>query len=90
LRVSAEFENGSLVGNHPTTGQRILNGANGAPADFDEALEVIVAAYPHRDRIVRPAGSPSGSAVRTMSRADFEALRPIDQASAVRDFRITD
>lgn len=63
----------------------------GEVAEFDEALETIIGAYPHRDSILKGAnqsGSGSkisngngGGAGRTMSRAAYNALPPPQQAA---------
>lgn len=60
-------------------------------ADFDEALEILVGAYPHKDSILKGTGA-SGSGAggsnqgaggkKTVSRAQFSAMSPADQAAA--------
>lgn len=63
----------------------------GAPAEFDEALEILVDAYPHKDTILkadnRPgSGAPSngtGAGVKTMSQTQFLALSPKDRAATM-------
>ena len=65
----------------------------GAPADFDEALGILVEQYPQRDSILKGtgqsgSGSSSGSggsgggAKKTISRTQFNSMSPQDQASA--------
>lgn len=61
----------------------------GNPADFDEAMEILVDQYPHKESILRannasgsgaPAGSGGGSGQsKTMSREAFEVLDPKGQ-----------
>ncbi len=57
----------------------------GAPADFDEALEILVDQYPHKDSILKadqkggsgaPANSGGQSGKQSINRAAFEALEP--------------
>jgi hypothetical protein len=67
-------------------GNPIFSRANpGKVADFDEALEILVDAYPHRDSIMKGAGASGGGAggggsgaggKKQLSRAAFEALAP--------------
>jgi len=76
------------------SGNRIASPANpGEPATFDEALAIIVQAYPYRDTILKGSGaSGSGAqggaargAGRHVSRAQFLALSPVGQAAVARD-----
>jgi hypothetical protein len=65
-------------------GRIIAKGPDGIPifskarpgelAEFEEALQVIVDAYPRRDSILKGSGSP-----RSMSRAHFQSLSAHDQ-----------
>lgn len=57
----------------------------GAAADFDEALEILVDAYPHKDSILKadnksgsgaPGNGGGGRGGKTISRAAFDALAP--------------
>lgn len=66
----------------------------GEPAGFDEALEMLVEAYPHREQILKGTGASGGGAVggrngsgngRTITRSQFAAMSPADQAAAARD-----
>lgn len=75
---------------HDHHGNKVLSKKRmGEYADFDEALEIIVESYAHKDAILKPnnasgsgnsggAGSRGGS--RFMSRADFDKLTPIQKA----------
>lgn len=66
---SFKFENGRTVG-YDLQGRPIMRSDNPAEfAEFDEALKVVVAAYPFRDAITR--GHGQGAA---LSRAAFGAL----------------
>lgn len=61
------------------------------PADFDEALETLISAYPNRDAVLkgtghsgsgaRPGNGMGNHAGRTMTKAVFDALPPAQQAS---------
>lgn len=72
----------------------------GEVADFDEALELLVDAYPHRDHILKgrnangsgATGSATGSAgSKTMTRAAFDALPPAERAAKMSDgYKLTD
>ncbi len=63
----------------------------GSLADFDEALETLVASYPNKDSILKgnqsnggganANGAPTGN---SMNRAQFEALSPVEQMKAVQ------
>ncbi|MEE7478434.1 DUF6651 domain-containing protein [Methylobacterium hispanicum] len=85
-----KVENGRVVG-YGQDGQPIYSRTRaGEIADFDEALESMVDAYPYRDSILKGTGS-SGSGARpsngggggdkkTMTQAAFDALPPMQQA----------
>lgn len=62
----------------------------GEPAEFEEALEILVDAYPHRDSILKGNANGGGGARNgnggggngSMSRAQFEALAPAERMKA--------
>ncbi len=75
-------------------GNRIASPANpGEPASFDEALAIIVSAYPYRDTILKGTGASGSGAQggglrgegRHVTRAQFLALSPAGQAAVARD-----
>jgi hypothetical protein len=82
-RFGSQFrlEDGRVVG-FDATGARLYSSTRpGEIASFDEALEIIVEAYPDRARILRGTVSPGGGATgggagvsRTMTLAAFNAL----------------
>lgn len=85
-----KVENGKVVG-YGQDGQPIYSRTKaGEIADFDEALESMVDAYPYRDSILKGTGSsgsgaqPSrggnGGAGKTMTKAAFDALPLPEQA----------
>lgn len=82
-------------------GNPILSRKNmGEPAEFDEAIEVLVNAHPHRDRILKasqgsgsgaPSGGGQGSGAKSLTRAQFEQLDPQGRVSAMKEgVRVTD
>lgn len=67
----------------------------GEPAEFDEALEIIVSQHPGKDNIMKgannggsggttPGGSNNGGK-RIVKRSEFDAMQPIDQGKTARD-----
>lgn len=67
----------------------------GNPADFDEALEIIVAGYKHKDSITKADQKPGNGAKpgagggaaggKTMKRSDWSQKDPTEQAQFMRD-----
>lgn len=97
---SFKIEEGKVVA-YDGNGAKIFSRARpGELADFDEALEVLISNDPYRDHILKgsgasgsgaPAGGGSGSGGKaTMTRAQFTALGPAEQATAAREATITD
>jgi hypothetical protein len=76
-------------------GNPIYSRANpGEVADFDEAIEHLVEAYPHRESILKGSGASGGGASggsggvggkRTITRAQFAAMNPTEQATVARE-----
>lgn len=78
-------------------GKIVAKGADGNPiysrqtpgevAGFDEALEILVESYPHRDSILKGASSggggtrngSGGGGAKVISRAEFDKMSPADQ-----------
>ena len=70
-------------------GQPIFSRKNpGAAAEFDEAIEILVDAYPRKDSILRgtqasgsgaPSGNSGGGGGKTITRAQFEQLSASDR-----------
>lgn len=62
----------------------------GEVADFDEALEIMVDGYAHRDSILKGTGGGGGAGgggkngAKTMNRADFDQLAVNDPAAAAK------
>jgi hypothetical protein len=88
------IEEGNKVVAINSKGERIFSRARaGEIADFDEALEALVEAYPNRDSIIKgsgASGSGAGSSARTVGgkktilRSAFEALPPAEQMATVK------
>ena len=94
-----QLDNGNVVAKD-SNGNLIYSQAKpGEVAGFEEALELMVAAYPHRDSILKGSGA-SGSGAggttnttggkRTINRAQFEAMSPMEQMTAAREVAIVD
>jgi hypothetical protein len=92
---------GKLVG-HDTSGNPIYSRSKpGEIADFDEALEISLDAYPNRDAILKGTGQrgdgatgstgQGGSNSKVMTRAAFEQLSPSDKmAKSKEGVKLTD
>lgn len=90
------LEGGKIVAKD-ANGNQIYSDANpGNPADFDEALGKIVSSYAGRDHIMKGSGhngtgkqpgtgGGGENGAKTMTRAEFERLQPMDQMSKVRE-----
>lgn len=101
-RFGSQFklEEGKVVA-YDASGNKIYSKARpGEVADFDEALEFLVNAYPQRDHILkgsgaqgsgaRPSNGGSGGA-KTMTRAEFDGLPAVERTARMRDgFTLTD
>jgi hypothetical protein len=94
-----KLEDGRVVA-YDQTGNKLYSKASpGNAADFDEALELLVDAYPYRDSILKGEIRPGGGAQqtggtggpKTIKRDAFMALAPAEQAARVKDgFAIAD
>ena len=65
----------------------------GAAAEFDEALEILIDQYPHKDTILKadnkpgsgaPANGGGGSGGKTINRAAFDALDPAGRVAHIQ------
>lgn len=94
------LEDGKIVAKRPD-GNPVYSKANpGNPASFDEALEILIDEYPHKDHILKGTGNSGGGSKnnngggagsKTISRSQFEALDAGSKASKMNDgFTITD
>lgn len=93
------IEDGKIVAKDQN-GNKLYSAANpGELANPDEALEMLVNAYPYKDSILKGSGA-SGSGAgpsnqgaggkKTITRAQFEALGPTEKITVARDATITD
>ncbi len=81
-------------------GNLVYSRANpGNPAEFDEAMEIMVDAYPYRDSILKGSGASGGGAGgsgnnaggnKQVTRSQFDAMDPADKAKAARESTIID
>jgi hypothetical protein len=85
---------GKVVAYDPSGNKMYSLAKPGELADFDEALEMLVGSYAHRDHILKGSGasgsgargsSGTGGTGKTMPRAQFEAMNPMDKAKAMAD-----
>jgi len=89
-----KVENGKPVA-YDDKGQKIYSRTNhGDEAGFDEALEILVGGYQHKDSIIKGSQAGGGGyqnnnggngGVKSMSRQSFEQLNPADKASFMKD-----
>lgn len=87
------LDNGRVVAKGPDGNTIYSRARPGEHADFDEAMDVLVSAYPHRDSILKGTGAsgsgapPSGGGgggKRSLPRAQFEALPAPDRMAHVK------
>lgn len=81
-------------------GNLIYSRANpGNPAEFDEAMEIMVDSYPYRDSILKGSGASGGGAggagggaggKRQVTRAQFDAMEPVEKIRAAREAVLVD
>jgi hypothetical protein len=89
---SFKVETGNVVAYDPSGNKLFSRARPGELAQFDEALEMLVDAYPYRDHIVKSSGAsgggargnPGGAGGKTLPRAAFTALSPADQMAHVK------
>ncbi|NLS03612.1 hypothetical protein HGP14_09600 [Rhizobium sp. P32RR-XVIII] len=92
-------EDGKVVG-YDQAGNKLYSKARpGELADFDEALELLVDAYPQKASILKGNGHSGGGGKpgngqgggKTITRAEFNQMTPPDQAAKVREgFTVTE
>ena len=91
---SLKVEDGKVVG-YDANGNKLYSRARpGELASADEAIELLVDAYPHKNHILKGTGANGGGAShgkgngdgkKTMTRASYDALTPPDQATFARE-----
>ena len=92
-------EDGKAVA-YDAAGNKIYSRSKpGEPADFDEALEILIDAYPYKDSILKGTGGGSGAKPgngggqggKTITRAEFDALPHGDRAVKIKEgVKVTD
>jgi hypothetical protein len=89
-----KVEDGKVVGYDSNNNKLYSRARPGELASADEAIELLVEAYPHKNHILKAGGGNGGGASqgggngggkKTMGRAGFNALNPNDQAAFARD-----
>lgn len=94
-----KLENGEVRG-YDTNGNPLYSRTKpGEPASFDEALEILVDSYPHKDSILKSkqgsgSGAPQGgsgpSGKKSLSREAFTKLSPADQMAHTKSGGVID
>lgn len=88
-----KLEDGQVVA-YDQAGNKLYSKASpGNPAGFDEALELLVEAYPYKDSILKGSGGAGSGArggsgqngAKTLPRSEFSKLSPSDQMTKMRD-----
>lgn len=91
------IENGKVVAKGPDGNQIFSRTRHGEPADFEEALEILVESHPHKGSILKGSGASGGGAQQgggggngkqTIRRSDFQALPAAEQAAKARDPKV--
>lgn len=97
--VQAAFGNGFKIEDNAIVGYQNGNKVfsrlkPGEVAAFDEALEIMVDAYPFKDNILKGSGASGGGAggggkggSKTVSRAQFDQMEPLRQAEFMTSVR---
>lgn len=88
-----KVENGKVIALDPAGNQIYSRVKPGEPADFDEAISILVESHPRRDHILKGTGqSGSGTTTsgksttqgaKTITRAQFDALDPSARSAHV-------
>jgi len=93
-----KIEDGKTVA-YDTSGNKVFSRTNpGNPADFEEALEILVDQYPYKAQILKGTGSSGSGASgsqgtsgqKTITRAQLEALPPAERGAALKGVALTD
>ena len=94
-----KVEDGKTVA-YDATGNRIFSRTRpGEVADFEEALEALIDQYPYKAQILKGSGGSgggsqgggqSGGGMKTINRAQFDAMGPAERMAALKDSKLTD
>lgn len=92
------IEGGKIVAKDANGNQLFSRTRHGEPADFDEALELLVEAYPHKASILKGSGASGGGAggggggggggKQQITRAQFGQLSPAEQRAKATDPKV--
>jgi len=96
-----EIKDGKIVAKDHAGNAIYSRAKPGEVADFEEAIEMLVDAYPQKDSIMkgtgssgsgaRPGGGNSGNGAKAMPRSQFEKLAPAEQMAKMKDgFTLTE
>lgn len=88
-----EIVDGKVVAKDASGNQIYSVAKPGDLADFDEALEILVGAYPQRDHILKGSGDGSGAlgkggaagSGKTMTREAFDTLSPAEKSAKMAE-----
>ena len=92
-----KIEDGKVAAYDPSGNKVYSRAKPGEPAEFEEALEILVDSYAYKDSILKGNGG-GGAGVRqgagaagakTITRAAFDAMSPAAQASAITVDKMT-
>jgi hypothetical protein len=90
-----KVEDGKVIG-YDASGNKLYSRSRpGELADPDEAIELLIDAYPHKGSILKGTGASGGGAgpsanaggKKTFTRSQFEALNPVQAQAAAKDMR---
>jgi hypothetical protein len=94
-----KVEDGKVVAYDANGGKVYSRTRHGELANAEEAIEIMVDSYPHKAHILKGTGANGGGAQgggnggnggkRTLSREQFSALDPVEQAKYARDPNVT-
>lgn len=92
------IEGGKIVAKDANGNQLFSRTRHGEPADFDEALELLIDAYPHKGSILKGANASGGGASNNaggggggktkISREQFSQLSPAEQRAKATDPKV--
>jgi hypothetical protein len=101
-RFGANFniDGGKIIAKDSSGNQIYSKSSPGEPAGFEEALEILVEQYPYKDSILKGSGgagsgtSPNkgngSNGAKTITRAEFDALGPLERSAKAKDHQIVD
>lgn len=88
-----KIEDGKVVAYGPDGNKVFSKERPGEPADFDEALELLVNQYPNKDQILKGSGHQGGGArppngkagAKTMTRSEYDQMAPLERQKLLSD-----